>query len=349
MDSSQKTAMMIPSTVPVLGSGINTTRRLIGLSKLRRAERLKKLLDIKKGISNDSPAELPDDDGLMTDTQMKDMINKHFDDLNKDDDDFDDITDKLSKAQDSMSDFLASSKDATDTLQSAKELTDEQSSDFDTKGVQQIKDMLDMNKAGGIEDATDAKDTEIGSKIDDIKEKVFNKLRNVGNGEEEEQNSHLNDLMEQANQQQRDIEQSTKGVDDSFNTNEEAPSQDFQPSPKEPTEDLDESIDQPTEETQASDVAEQTSDIGKATQTFEDAENAVSDVSKVAKAGQILEDTAVGDELGGGEFDPIQDIISGALAIGGSIASSLALDSKPKDPPPEPTINVQQGMAGVEA
>lgn len=230
--SQERIASQIPTTIGLATTGANTTRRLIALSKLRKAQRLAKILADKKGI------------------------------------------------------------------------------------------------IGGSDD-----------KIDTIGKKIFGKLRDLP-VEQEEQNSHLNDLMEQANQQQKDIEQTSKGVDDSFNTNEEAPSEDFAPQPTdEPT---DESIAETTQK-----ASDDVDDLSKAVSTTDDA---VSDASNVAKTtGQILEDTAVSDELGGGEFDPIQDIISGALAIGGSIASALALDKKPKAPAPEPTINVQQGMAGAEA
>ena len=65
--------------------------------------------------------------------------------------------------------------------------------------------------------------------------------------------------------------------------------------------------------------------------------------------GDTLDSTAASITAAGGEFDPIQDIIGGILAIGGAIASGVSVDEKKAPQIPEPIIEQQQNMQGVEA
>ena len=77
---------------------------------------------------------------------------------------------------------------------------------------------------------------------------------------------------------------------------------------------------------------------------------AAGDVGKVAgDVGDTLESAAGSISAAGGEFDPIQDIIGGILAIGGAIASGVSVDEKRAPEIAEPIIEQQQSMQGVEA
>ena len=76
----------------------------------------------------------------------------------------------------------------------------------------------------------------------------------------------------------------------------------------------------------------------------------VANIGKVAgDVGDTLESAAASITAGGGEIDPIQDIIGGILAIGGAIASGVSVDEKRTPQIPEPIIEQQQSMQGVEA
>ena len=70
-----------------------------------------------------------------------------------------------------------------------------------------------------------------------------------------------------------------------------------------------------------------------------------SDVEKVAKVGEEVGGEIVG---GGGEIDPIQDIIGGLIAVGGAIGSAVSVEEKKARPTAMPVIQQQQTLAGTQ-
>ena len=89
---------------------------------------------------------------------------------------------------------------------------------------------------------------------------------------------------------------------------------------------------------------------------LESTANKLSEGSKVGEdVGKIGEDVGkVGEELGGevvaggGEIDPIQDIIGGLIAVGGAIGSAVSVEEKKARPTAMPVIQQQQTLEGTQ-
>ena len=69
------------------------------------------------------------------------------------------------------------------------------------------------------------------------------------------------------------------------------------------------------------------------------------DVEKVGKVGEELGGEIVG---GGGEIDPIQDIIGGLIAVGGAIGSAVSVEKEKERPTAMPVIQQQQTLEGTQ-
>lgn len=100
-------------------------------------------------------------------------------------------------------------------------------------------------------------------------------------------------------------------------------------------------------------ISDNLQDAVKGSNAVEDEDIAGSAIKSVANIGgdvaDTLESAAGSISAAGGEVDPIQDIIGGILAIGGAIASGVSVDEKKTPQIPEPIIEQQQSMQGVEA
>jgi len=89
---------------------------------------------------------------------------------------------------------------------------------------------------------------------------------------------------------------------------------------------------------------------------LESTANKLSEGSKVGEdVGKIGEDVGkVGEELGGevvaggGEIDPIQDIIGGLIAVGGAIGSAVSVEETKARPTAMPVIQQQQSLEGTQ-
>ena len=87
-------------------------------------------------------------------------------------------------------------------------------------------------------------------------------------------------------------------------------------------------------------------------------ESTANKLSEGAKVGEDVEDigkvakdvSAVGDSVvaGGGELDPIQDIIGGLIAVGGAIGSAVSVEEKKARPTAMPVIQQQISLEGTQ-
>lgn len=195
------------------------------------------------------------------------------------------------------------------------------------------------------------------------KEKPINNplnLENIANQEETDRLLQRNEIIDNIRSNMEELKKqkfdriNLKSDDESFNNSLNDNSDKVSPMEEESEKSL--TVNEPEEK----DINEGLEDAGKASKGIEDGDNiaesigkAAGDVGKVAGSiagdvGDTLESTAGAITAGGGEFDPIQDIIGGILAIGGAIASGVSVDEKKGPEIPEPIIEQQQSMQGVE-
>jgi len=159
----------------------------------------------------------------------------------------------------------------------------------------------------------------IRSSIEELKKQKFDRINLKSN--DKSFNNSLNDTSEKVSPMNEESEKSI-----TFN----------QPEEKNISDSLEDAV-KTSDAVEDGDIAES---IGKS----------VANIGKVAgDVGDTLESAAASITAGGGEIDPIQDIIGGILAIGGAIASGVSVDEKRTPQIPEPIIEQQQSMQGVEA
>ena len=174
----------------------------------------------------------------------------------------------------------------------------------------------------------------------------FNELveqKNQGISDEmDEMRNNLEEMRDNLNQARQDRINLKQNDEDSINTNDDPKPQRTTPEETEgnPVEDLNE-LD-PVDKVSDDDILESTANkLSEGSKIGEDIE----DVAKVGK-----DVSAVGDSVvaGGGEIDPIQDIIGGLIAVGGAISSAVSVEEKKARPQAMPIIQQQQTLQGTQ-
>ena len=170
---------------------------------------------------------------------------------------------------------------------------------------------------------------------DRFNELVEKRSQGIGDDMDEMRNNleQMRDSLNQAKQNRIDLRQ----TDDD----------DMTPKRTQPEESSDNTIEDtnegnPVDKVSDDDMLESTANkLGEGAKIGEDVE----DIGKVAK-----DVSAVGDSVvaGGGEIDPIQDIIGGLIAVGGAIGSAVSVEEKKARPTAMPIIQQQQTLQGTQ-
>ena len=194
------------------------------------------------------------------------------------------------------------------------------------------KDELDNLKNKG--DLTNEENDRFNELVEQKSQGISDEMDEMRNNLEQ-----MRDSLNQARQDRIDLRQNEE---DSINTNDDPKPQRTQPeeSNENPVEDLNES--EPIDKISDDDILESTANkLSEGGKIGEDVE----DIGKVAK-----DVSAVGDSViaGGGEIDPIQDIIGGLIAVGGAISSAVSVEEKKARPQAMPIIQQQQTLQGTQ-
>ena len=172
-------------------------------------------------------------------------------------------------------------------------------------------------------------------RFSDLQEKL-----NDNTGEEmDTMRNNLEQMRDNLNQARQDRINLKQNDEDSINTNDDPKPQRTQPeeSTENPVEDLNES--EPVDKISDDDILESTAN------KLSEGEKIGSDVEKIGKVGEELGGEIVG---GGGEIDPVQDIIGGLIAVGGAISTAVSVEEKKTPPVSEPIIQQQQTLEGTQ-
>ena len=150
--------------------------------------------------------------------------------------------------------------------------------------------------------------------------------------------NEMRDSIEAGRQNRIDLRQ----TDDDTMSNDTPTPKRTQPEPDDSDPIEDTSSGNPTDKISDDDLLESTANkLSEGSKVGEDVE----DIGKVAK-----DVSAVGDSVvaGGGEIDPIQDIIGGLIAVGGAIGSAVSVEEKKARPTAMPVIQQQISLEGTQ-
>lgn len=172
-------------------------------------------------------------------------------------------------------------------------------------------------------------------RFSDLQEKM-----NENTGEEmDTMRNNIEEMTDRINEARQNRINLKQNDEDSIDTNNDPKPQRTQPegSNENPVEDLNES--EPVDKVSDDDILESTAN------KLSEGEKIGSDVEKIGKVGEELGGEIVG---GGGEIDPVQDIIGGLIAVGGAISTAVSVEEKKTPPVSEPIIQQQQTLEGTQ-
>ena len=194
-----------------------------------------------------------------------------------------------------------------------------------SKGKSLIKKGLSSSEKDELDDLKNKSD------LDDDELQRFSELQEKNSNDFEDMDEMRNNLQEMTNQVKQNrinLRQNDEDIND-----------DPKPQRTEPEESNDGIEDanegNPVDKVSDDDILESTAN------KLSEGEKIGEDVEKVGKVGEELGGEIVG---GGGEIDPIQDIIGGLIAVGGAIGSAVSVEKEKERPTAMPVIQQQQTL-----
>ena len=198
-----------------------------------------------------------------------------------------------------------------------------------TKSKNMIKKGLSSTEKDELDDLKNKSD------LDDDELQRFSELQEKNSNDFEDMDEMRNNLQEMTNQVKQNrinLRQNDEDIND-----------DPKPQRTEPEESNDGIEDanegNPVDKVSDDDILESTAN------KLSEGEKIGEDVEKVGKVGEELGGEIVG---GGGEIDPIQDIIGGLIAVGGAIGSAVSVEKEKERPTAMPVIQQQQTLEGTQ-
>lgn len=251
---------------------------------------------------------------------------------------------EIRKNLDSNKSFIADSMERREIRQAKlKQIKDEMGMNLlpvapsiVSKGKSMIKKGLSSSEKDEMDDLKNKPDMDDDDlqRFSDLQEKNSNNFEDMD--EMRENLEQMRDSINQSRQNRIDLRQ----TDDDTMNDEPTPKR-TQPEPQDdeesPIEDANDG--NPVDKVTDDDMLESTAN------KLSESEKIGSDVGKVAKVGEEVGGEIVG---GGGEIDPIQDIIGGLIAVGGAIGSAVSVEEKKPRPQAMPVIQQQQSLEGTQ-
>ena len=198
---------------------------------------------------------------------------------------------------------------------------------FISKGKSLIKKGLSSSEKDELDDLknkSDLDDDEL-QRFSDLQEKNSNDFEDM-----DEMRNNLQEMTNQVKQNRIDLRQNDDDIND-----DPAPQRTQPEESNDGIEDAGNDLDKVSDD----DILESTAN------KLSEGEKIGEDVEKVGKVGEELGGEVV---AGGGEIDPIQDIIGGLIAVGGAIGSAVSVEKEKERPTAMPVIQQQQTLEGTQ-
>ena len=203
------------------------------------------------------------------------------------------------------------------------------------KGKSMIKKGLSSNDKDELDQLKNKPD------MDDDDLQRFSELQeksSQGLGDDmDEMRNNLNQMRDSINQSRQNRIDLRQTDEDSMNDEPTPKRTQPEPQDEDPIEDT--SSGNPTDKISDDDLLDSTAN------KLSEGAKVGEDVEKVGKVGEELGGEIVG---GGGEIDPIQDIIGGLIAVGGAIGSAVSVEEKKARPTAMPVIQQQRSLEGTQ-
>ena len=202
---------------------------------------------------------------------------------------------------------------------------------FISKGKSLIKKGLSSSEKDELDNLKNKSD------LDDDELQRFSELQEKNSNDFEDMDEMRNNLQEMTNQVKQnriDLRQNDEDIND-----------DPKPQRTEPEESNDgiEDAGNDLDKVSDDDILESTAN------KLSEGEKIGSDVGKIGEdVGKVGEELGGEVVAGGGEIDPIQDIIGGLIAVGGAIGSAVSVEKEKERPTAMPVIQQQQTLEGTQ-
>ncbi len=200
-----------------------------------------------------------------------------------------------------------------------------------TKSKNMIKKGLSSSEKDELDDLKNKSD------LDDDELQRFSELQEKNSNDFEDMDEMRNNLQEMTNQVKQnriDLRQNDDDIND-----DPAPQRTQPEESNDGIEDAGNDLDKVSDD----DILESTAN------KLSEGEKIGSDVGKIGEdVGKVGEELGGEVVAGGGEIDPIQDIIGGLIAVGGAIGSAVSVEKEKERPTAMPVIQQQQTLEGTQ-